>query len=531
VIPKNFIYLILLSFFAVPARATDFEQTNTVSTQTAVILTPKPSPKPRINSAKIFGVRPGSPFLFTIAATGDRPMIFSAKHLPDGLQLDPQTGRITGRLNQEGEYVVKLSAKNKCGRAKELFKIVCGPQIGLTPAMGWNSWNSFARGVSEDEVKATADAMVASGLIDHGWTYINIDDYWQVNRESKDPTLHGPQRDADGRILPNPRFPDMKGLADYVHGLGLKIGLYSSPGPWTCGGGVGSFDHELLDAQQYAEWGFDYLKYDWCSYMPELEEERHLSTNFDALKNWGSSQPTDREQLMRPYQIMCTALDQQHRDIIYSLCEYGMGKVWEWGAQVGGNSWRTAGDLRNQWKRVYWETVSDIGFGQNGLEKFAGPGHFNDPDILVIGRLGWGKLCPTPLTPDEQYTHFSLWCLLDSPLLIGCDLTHLDDFTLSLLSNDEVIEVDQDPLGKQASRVSKNGDLEVWAKEMEDGSHAVGLFNRGEMPATVEAKFSELGLSGKHRVRDLWRQKNLGKFRISFSAVVAPHGVVLIRIW
>jgi alpha-galactosidase len=518
-------YLLLVAILLAGPTA-GFAQTNSVFVSTAVILTPPPSPKPRINSAKIFGVRPGSPFLFTIAATGDRPMIFSAKHLPNGLHLDPQTGRITGRLNQQGEYMVKLSAKNERGKAKQLFKIVCGPQIGLTPAMGWNSWNCFAHAVTADHVKAAADAMVASGLINHGWTYINIDDYWQVNRDTDDPTLHGLERAADGRILPNPRFPDMKDLADYVHSLGLKIGLYSSPGPWTCGGCVGSFNHEPQDAEQYADWGFDYLKYDWCSYTPDLEAGRNVSTNYTTVKSWGGSKPTDREQLMRPYQIMRAALDQQRRDIIYSLCQYGMGNVWEWGAQVGGNSWRTTGDIRDNWK-----SMSGIGFRQNGHEKYAGPGHFNDPDMLVVGKLGWGKLHPTGLTPDEQYTHISLWCLLTAPLLIGCDMTQLDDFTLSLLSNDEVIEVDQDPLGKQASRVSKNGDLEVWAKDMEDGSKAVGLFNRGETAATIEVKFSDLGISGRHRVRDLWRQKDLGKFRQSFSALVPPHGVMLVRIW
>lgn len=522
---KPYNYLLFLAIlFATPTAGS--AQTNDVSGQSALILTPPPSPKPRINSAKIFGVRPGAPFLFTIAATGDRPMTFSARRLPDGLHLDPPTGRITGMLNKEGTYVVRLYAKNKRGKAKQLFKIVCGSQIGLTPAMGWNSWNCFAHAVSEDKVKAAADAMVASGLINHGWTYINVDDYWQVNRDTDDPTLHGPERDAQGNILPNPRFPDMKGLADYVHSLGLKIGLYSSPGPWTCGGCVGSFNHELQDARQYADWGFDYLKYDWCSYSPDLESERDISTNFITWKNSGHSRARDREQLMRPYQIMRAALDQQHRDIIYSLCQYGMGNVWEWGAQVGGNSWRTTGDIRDNWK-----SMSHIGFSQNGHEKYAGPGHFNDPDMLVVGKLGWGNLHPTHLTPNEQYTHISLWCLLDAPLLIGCDMTQLDPFTLSLLSNDEVIEVDQDPLGRQAARVSQNQGLEVWAKDMEDGSKAVGLFNRGETPATVKASFSDLGLKGKHRVRDLWRQKDLGKFRNSFSAPVPPHGVVLVRIW
>ena len=534
---KKVVYFLFLSVFcAIPFI--DKAQTNAVSDDnSAYILTPPSSPKPRINSAKVFGVRPGSPFLFTVAATGERPMLFTAKNLPAGLQLDPFTGRITGMLNIQSNYIVKLYAKNHRGKATQFFEIVCGPHIGLTPAMGWNSWNCFAHAVTEKDVKAAADAMVASGLINHGWTYINVDDYWQVHREpNTDPTLRGPERDAQGRILANPRFPDMKGMADYIHNLGLRAGLYSSPGPWTCGGCVGSFDHELQDAQQYAAWGFDYLKYDWCSYAPSLERLRNNFTNDLAFKSFGNGAATNREQLMLPYQIMRSALNTQHRDIIYSLCQYGRGNVWEWGAQVGGNSWRTTGDIRDNWR-----SMSRIGFNQNGHEPYAGPGHFNDPDMLVVGKLGWGNLHPTGLTPNEQYTHISLWCLLAAPLLIGCDMTQLDPFTLSLLSNDEVIEVDQDPLGKQASRISKSPGVEVWARELDDGSRAVGLFNRGEAPAPVSVSFFSLGLKekgflgdqflGGHRVRDLWRQKDLGRYRDYFNAQVPPHGVVLVRIW
>jgi alpha-galactosidase len=481
------------------------------------ILTPPSARTPRINSAKVSGVRPGHPFLFTIAATGDRPMTFSADGLPDGLQLDANSGRITGTLKEPGEHAITLHAKNSRGEAQQKFKIVCGQQIGLTPAMGWNSWNCFASAVTADKVKAAADAMVKSGLINHGWTYINIDDYWEVKPvATNDPTLQGPQRDAQGFIIPNPRFPDMKDLTDYVHSKGLKIGLYSSPGPSTCGGCIGSYDHEDQDAQQYANWGFDYLKYDWCSYSRIVQRENGQTRNNYTL-----------DVLKKPYQVMRKALDAAPRDILFSFCQYGMGNVWEWGAEVGGNSWRTTGDIRDT-----WGSMSGIGFNQAGHEKYAGPGHFNDPDMLVVGMVGWGpKLHPTHLSPNEQYTHISLWCLLDSPLLIGCDMTQLDDFTLSLLTNDEVLEVSQDPLGKQAGRIFKDGDMEVWAKDMEDGSKAVGLFNRGRESARVTANWSDLGLTGKQKVRDLWRQKDLGKFSDKFESEVPKHGVVLVRIW
>ena len=454
------------------------------------------------------GVRPGHELLYTVAATGDRPMTFAADHLPTGLQLDPQSGRITGILTDPGTNVLTLHAKNALGEATRTLKIVCGPQIGLTPALGWNSWNCFASAVTADKVKAAADAMVASGLINHGWTYINIDDFWEVHPGSKDPTLLGPERDATGHIIPNPRFPDMKALADYVHGKGLRIGLYSSPGPLTCGGCIASWQHEEQDAQSYGQWGFDYLKYDWCSYG-NIDRNPTL----DGRK--------------KPYQVMRAALDKVNRDILFSFCQYGAGDVWKWGAEIGGNSWRTTGDINDS-----WNSMAGIGFSQNGHELYAGPGHFNDPDMLVVGQVGWGpSLHPTHLTPNEQYTHISLWCLLTAPLLIGCDMTQLDDFTKNLLSNDEVLEVDQDPLGHQAARITQNGDLEVWAKDMEDGSKAVGLFNRGYAAAPVTIKWSDLGLTGQQKVRDLWRQQDLGAFPDAFTTPVPRHGVVLVRIW
>ncbi len=461
----------------------------------AVALTPKPSPQPRINGAKVFGVRPGSPFLYTVAATGDRPMTFAAQNLPAGLHLDPQSGQITGALTERGTHVVTLEARNALGMATRPLKVVCGDTIALTPPMGWNSWNGFGCDVTDAKVRAAADAMVSSGLIQHGWSYINIDDCWQAGR------------DADGNIRSNQKFPNMKALAAYVHAKGLKIGLYSSPGPKTCAGYTGSYQHEAQDARRYAEWGFDYLKHDWCSYG-------------DIARN-----PTLAD-MKKPYQVMRAALTAVPRDIVFSLCQYGMGNVWEWGAEVGGNCWRTTGDITDT-----WSSMAGIGFGQAGHEKFAGPGHWNDPDMLVVGYVGWSaNVRPTHLRPNEQYTHISLWCLLSSPLLIGCDMTRMDEFTLGLLTNDEVLDVSQDPLGRQAGRVAKDGQLEVWAKDLEDGGKAVGLFNRGDAETNVTAKWSDLGLAGKQTVRDLWRQKDLGTFADEFSAPVPRHGVVLVRI-
>jgi alpha-galactosidase len=470
------------------------------------ILTPKPPATPRINGAKVFGVRPGHPFLFTIPATGDRPMTFAAEGLPDGLKLDSQTGQITGAIAKAGTFKVKLVAKNSLGEAERAFKIVCGDTIALTPPMGWNSWNCFAGAVDDGKVRSAADAMVRSGLIQHGWSYINIDDCWEIQPGSDSILLKGQPRDAQGMINTNQKFPDMKALCDYIHGKGLKAGIYSSPGPLTCAGFTASYKYEVQDAKRYAQWGFDYLKYDWCSYGNIAKNE---------------SLP----ELKKPYEIMQKALRQADRDIVYSLCQYGMGDVWKWGADVGGNCWRTTGDIGDS-----WQSMAGIGFNQAGHEKFAGPGHWNDPDMLVVGLVGWGNLHPTGLTPNEQYTHISLWCLLCSPLLIGCDMAQLDDFTLNLLTNDEVLEVNQDPLGQQAARKVKDGFVEVWAKDMEDGTKAVGLFNRGELERTVGVKWSDLGVSGQQVVRDLWRQKDLGEFEGQFSAKVGRHGVVLIRL-
>jgi alpha-galactosidase len=478
----------------------------------AEVLTPKPAATPRLNGAAVVGVRPGHPLLFHVAATGDRPMVFSADGLPEGFSLDAKTGQITGSSTQPGTSVVKFTATNASGSNQRDLRIVVGDQIALTPPMGWNSWNCFAQAVSDEKVRAAADAMVKSGLIDHGWTYINVDDCWEVraNRPADE------RRDMDGNIKTNAKFPDMKAMADYIHSKGLRAGLYSSPGPSTCGGFTASYKFEEKDAAQYAAWGFDYLKYDWCSYGGIASQIRKSATR-----------PTELEIFQQPYIVMRDALAKQNRDILFSFCQYGMGNVWQWGEKTGGNCWRTTGDINDS-----WGSMSNIGFNQNGHEKYAGPGHWNDPDMLVVGKVGWGPaLHPTHLTPNEQYTHISLWSLLAAPMLIGCDMTQMDDFTLGLLTNDEVIAVNQDALGQQAKRVATGGeDMEVWARDLQDGTKAVGLFNRGDMPVSISAKWSDLGISGKQVVRDLWRQKDLGEFGDQFSAEVGRHGVILIKV-
>ena len=467
-----------------------------------VILTPKPPPEPRINGPRIFGVRPGNPFLYTIPATGERPMTFAVKDLPTGLSVDEKTGRITGKVAAKGEHVVTLCARNARGPAEAKLRIVVGEKIALTPPLGWNSWNCWGKSIDDQKIRAAADGMAASGLVHHGWSYINMDDGWQ-----------GERKEPHGALQGNQKFPDMKALCDYVHNLGLKTGIYSTPwrtsyagyaggsadgpdGKRAPGGkrGFGEVPFHAQDARQWAEWGIDYLKYDWNPIDVE-----HTKAMTDALRACG-------------------------RDIVYSLSNsapFAQARNW---AELS-NCWRTTGDIRDT-----WASVSKIGFSQDRWKEFAGPGHWNDPDMLVVGQVGWGpKLHPTQLTPDGQYTHISLWCLLASPMLLGCDLKQLDEFTLNLLTNDEVLAVNQDPLGKQAAQLAKEGTAEVWAKDMEDGAKAVGLFNLGPAQAKVVAKWPALGLKGKQLVRDLWRQKDVGVHDEQFEADVPSHGVVMVK--
>jgi alpha-galactosidase len=442
-------------------------------------------------------------------------MVFAAEHLPEGLRLDPGTGQVTGTTPEEGEYLVALRASNAFGTARSNLKIVCGDALALTPHMGWNSWYIWENHVTDRIIRDAADAMVSSGLINHGYTYVNIDDCWAVKPGSEDPTLGGEPRDAQGRINANRRFPDMKALTDYIHSRGLKAGIYTSPGPKTCAGHVGAYQHEELDVRRFVEWGFDFLKYDWCSY-DKVAVDKSLS------------------EFQKPYRLMGEILRRQNRDIALNLCQYGMGNVWTWGREVGGNSWRTAGDLGQTFEGIGTALFRD-GFdvyAERELYRYGGPGGWNDPDYLLLGYLSnWkGQTAPTPLTPNEQYSHVSLWCLVAAPLIFSGDITRLDDFTLSLLTNDEVLAVDQDPLGRTGRRVAREGTLEVWAKDMADGTKAVGLFNRGDREAVVTARWEDLGLQGKRSVRDLWRQKDLGTFDRRIRSSVPRHGVVLVRI-
>lgn len=492
------------------------------------IRTPPAAPLPHINGPDVFGVRPGNPFLCQVPATGDRPMTFSADHLPRGLKLDAETGLITGKLHKKwfglkNKFVVALHAKNDLGEDSKKFTIVVGETIALTPPLGWNSWNAYHETVTGEKVIHAARAMVASGMINYGWTYINIDDSWQGQRG-------GPF----GGIQPNDKFPDMSGMCDEIHALGLKTGIYSTP--WTTsyarfiGGSSddphgtwththyqsGNYSFADNDAKQWAAWGFDYLKYDW---------------------NPGSSKETSA-QFLNDSTTMHKALRKSGRDVVYS---YSNDMPFNEIANQSDlfNCWRTTGDISDNWvsmaERAFYFTPQHRTLAGPPSDKwapYARPGHWNDPDMMVLGVVNFGgKQHHTGLTPDEQYLHMTAWCMASAPLLLGCDLDKLDAFTLNLIENPEVLAIDQDALGHQATLASNLSNTElVYVKNLEDASKAVALYNLASHPLKIIAKWTDLGISGNHKVRDLWREKDLGQFNGEFSKLVAPHSTELVKI-
>ena len=370
------------------------------------------------------------------------------------------------------------------------------PGLAMTPPMGWNSWNHFAGRVTDADVRAAADAMVSSGMRDAGYVYVNVDDTWEG------------ERDDAGVIHSNKKFPDMKALGDYIHSKGLKFGIYSSPGPQTCARYEASYGWEEQDAKTYAEWGVDYLKYDLCSFRTLMQAAGAGHVGVEARKKIAN------DMMREAYVKMHAALLKTGRPIVLSLCQYGVDDVWTWGASVGGNLWRTTGDISDR-----YESMEKIGFGQAGLSKYAGPGHWNDPDMLEVGN---GKM-----TADEYRTHMSLWAILAAPLLAGNDLSSMTAETKSILMNTDVIAIDQDTLGRQGDRLRADGLLEVWTKPLANGSIAVGLFNRGTTAASMSVTMKEIGMEANAKVQDIWGHVNsVG----DFTGMVPAHGVVLLRV-
>ena len=366
--------------------------------------------------------------------------------------------------------------------------------LAARPPMGWNSWNHFAEKVTDADVRATADALVASGMREAGYIYVNVDDTWEG------------QRDAAGNIHANSKFPDMKALGDYIHSKGLKFGIYSSPGPKTCAGYEGSYGHEEQDAITYASWGVDFLKYDLCGLRDVMDM---TSPQYDRIKG--------EAMMENAYARMHQSLVKTGQPIVYSICQYGMDSVWEWGTQVGGNLWRTTDDISDSFR-----SMALIGFSQAGLEKYAGPGHWNDPDMLEIGNGG--------MSADEYRTQMSLWAILAAPLLAGNDLSKMDETTKSILMNGEVIAVDQDAMGAQGFRL---GPPQVWVRALSGGAKGLAIFNyvTDDVPQPVTVAFKDLGYAGPVHARDLWAHKDLGVLRDSFTATPPKGGVVMLRLW
>ena len=514
-------FIFLIGFIAL--LNVDLNAQNTIALDTVkYILTPEPGAKPRINGAKIHGLRPNSPLLYKIAVTGNRPMVYGAQNLPSGIKLDKRTGTLTGRINRKGTYKIMLTAKNAKGIARRELRLVVGDEISLTPLMGCNTYGGWGPFVNEKNIRDAANALVATDLINHGYSYVNIDDGWQGKR--------GGEFNA---IQPNEKFFDMKQLANDIHQVGLKLGIYTSPWTSTYEGFIGSSSDNIdgswikpnpprsgtgkfgkyifyeNDAKQWAEWGIDYCKFDW---------------RIDSVF---------RVKGIRE------ALDKTGRDIILEISNNGklidapeMTKV--------ANMTRTTDDIIDVWEneqidshvKKWGMSIRDIWRVHSKWQSYNRPGHWNMACPLRVGLLGgWDlkPLRPTRLSPNEQYSHISLWCLWSAPLIIGCPPERLDKFTLNLLSNDEVLEINQDPLGQQARQVQVEKG-EVLVKKLEDGSLAVGLFNTGSEKDVISINSSQLGLKYKFSVRDLWRQKNLGIFEGSFSAEVPPHGVLLLKI-
>ncbi len=366
--------------------------------------------------------------------------------------------------------------------------------VATTPPMGWNSWNFFAGKVTDKDIRDTADLLVSTGMRDAGYVYVNIDDTWEG------------KRDAQGRIQSNEKFPDMKALADYVHSKGLKLGIYSSPGPQTCARFEGSLGHEEQDAQTYADWGIDYLKYDLCSYRTVMQQQ-------------APDDPVAQNKLMREaYEKMHQAILKTGRPVIYSFCQYGWDSVWDWGPSVGANLWRTTGDISANFDRM-----SLIGRSQAGLAKFAAPGHWNDPDMLEVGN---GRL-----TKDENVTHMTMWAMLAAPLIAGNNLTQMTPDVAAILMNKDVIAIDQDALGKQGDRVYAEGPVEIWAKPLKGGAKAVAIFNFGESASEMRGiglHLKEMKLGSSVKARDVWAGKDLGKIKDDWKTTIPRHGVVLL---
>ncbi|MCW5908295.1 MAG: putative Ig domain-containing protein [Chitinophagales bacterium] len=459
---------------------------------------------PVFHGAKVIGNRPGTDFLFTVPATGERPITFFSAGLPKGLNLEATSGIIRGKVNEAGEYKVKIIAGNSKGKTEQEITIVIGDKLCLTPPLGWNSWNVFTNTLDEKMVMDMADAMVHSGMRDLGYQYINMDDYW-----------HDSTRAPDGKPVPNPeKFPHgIKWLADYVHSKGLKLGIYSDAGSKTCGKCFGSYGYEEMDANTYAEWGVDLLKYDFC-FVP-----------------WKKMEAIAR------YKKMGDALKSSNRSIVYSICNWGLFKPWEWGPEAGGNYWRTTPDIFDIWRGGIPFVMSTMRIlkKQNKILAYGKPGHWNDPDMLIVGNYGQGKATSWKgkfkgMTDVQYQSHMSLWAMMNAPLLSSCDLRNMNEATKKILMNPELLSINQDAKGESATLVLKKNGIWLYKKNLKDGSVAVAVFNTSKKEKQFELTLEQLGLTGTHIAHDVWQHTEAGILKDKMPLTVKGNETVVLRI-
>jgi|ERR1043165_3012392 alpha-galactosidase len=469
--------------------------------QTNVMLFEGP---PVFHGATVTGNYPNTEFLFTVPATGERPLKFRAEGLPKGLTIEAASGIIRGTVKEKGTYMVKVTASNAKGKAEETLKIEIGDKLCLTPPMGWNSWNVFTNTLDEKLVVEITDAMVSSGMRDLGYQYINMDDYW-----------HAPSRAEDGKPVADPvKFPHgIKWLSDYVHSKGLKLGIYSDAGDKTCGKCFGGFQHEEIDAKVYAEWGVDLLKYDFC-FVPFKKSE--------ALSR---------------YKKMGDALKSSGRSIVYSLCNWGFFRPWTWGESVGGNYWRTTPDIVDVWNGspFWYGSFMSIMKRQTKLDKYAGPGHWNDPDMMIVGNYGQGKATGgggkyKGMTDLEYQTHMSLWCMLNAPLLSSCDLRSMNEPTKNILLNSEILAISQDEKGEQAKLVSKTNGVWLFRKNLKDGSVAVAVFNTSKKEKKFDLTAKAIDLNGEFTAKDVWKHASAGTLKESMPLTLKGHETIVLKL-
>jgi len=495
------------------------------------ILTPAVQKTPRINGPKVYGVRPGKKFLYRIPCQGERPIHFSAEGLPDGLIIDSNKGIISGIVpSEKGEYKMILATRNVHGEVSRSFKLIVGEKMCLTPPVGWNAWGGHLINVTDELIRKAADVFVEEGLADVGFQYVSIDDCWMktspemyANRRDKVVQKHknwsyegviGDIRDTDGNIIPNNNFPDMKAMTDYIHSYGLKAGIYSTPGPLTCQDMAGSYGHERQDAEQYARWGFDLLKYDLCSggrILNNLKEEDNTYGNQDFWKP------------------MVEYLSQQEQDILYNLCQYGRDEPWTWAPEIGIQTWRIGGDLNHDVSNYFKQALRIAG----NLREYSKPGQWNDPDFMYIHRIRDVSKMIEPseeivLNTNERYQYVTLWSIICAPFFFSCDILEIDDFTIGLLANADVVNINQDELGHVAEVVKNNEYETVMVKDLADGSKVLAVFNRNaNTDSMIKVSWSEISESGSKRVYDVWRQLEIGTYKDEISVNLSADGVGL----